>query len=120
MLLEPCQIIAEEVPDLVRAHLHCNSAYNLEHSIKGRPHSRGNQYHWYNQQSSMLLRYNQYSERSDNHFHSNRNYSNTQPCINSQCNLPRTVRNTPNTSNNQASTITTGIPLAQVTIRQIL
>ena len=28
MSLELCQITAEEVPDLVRAHLHCNTAYN--------------------------------------------------------------------------------------------
>ena len=37
MALELCQITAEEVPDLVRAHLDCNSAYNVEHSIRGRP-----------------------------------------------------------------------------------
>ena len=36
MPLEPHQITAE-VPDLVRAHLLCNSAYNPEHSIRGRP-----------------------------------------------------------------------------------
>ena len=71
MPLEACQITAE-VPDLVRAHLYCNPAYNPEHSIRGRPHSQGNQYHWYSQQSSLLLRYNQHSERSDTHFHSNR------------------------------------------------
>ena len=41
------QIIAEEVPNLVRAHLHCNTAYNAEHNVRGRPHPRGNQYHWY-------------------------------------------------------------------------
>ena len=46
MPLEPCHITAE-VPNLVRTHLHCNSAYNLEHSIRGRPNSQGNQYHWY-------------------------------------------------------------------------
>ena len=47
MPLEPCQITAEEVPDLVRAHLHHSSAYNPKHSIRGRPHIRGNPYHWY-------------------------------------------------------------------------
>ena len=47
MALEPCQITAEEIPDLVRVHLNHNTAYNLEQSIKGRPQSRGNQYHWY-------------------------------------------------------------------------
>ena len=59
MPLEPCQISAEEVPYLVKTHLHCATAYNPEHSIRGRPHSRGNQYHWYNRQSSPLLRYSQ-------------------------------------------------------------
>ena len=44
--LELHQITAEEVPDLVRAHLHCNTAYNPEHSIIGRLHSRGNQYQY--------------------------------------------------------------------------
>ena len=48
MPLEPQQITAEEVPDLVRTHLTCNTAYNPEHSIRGRPHSRGNQHHRYN------------------------------------------------------------------------
>ena len=47
MALELHQISAEEVPDLVRAHLYCNTAYNPEHSVRGRPHSRGNQYHQY-------------------------------------------------------------------------
>ena len=35
MALEPHQISAEEVPNLVKAHLHHNAAYNLEHSIRG-------------------------------------------------------------------------------------
>ena len=87
--------------------LNCNTAYNPEHSIRGRPHSRGNQYHWYSQQSSPLLRYNQHSERSDTCFHSNRNYGNIHHCIISQCNSPHTVRNTPNTSNNQTNAIIT-------------
>ena len=72
--LEPQQITAEEVPKLVRAHLTHNTAYNPEHSIRGRPHSRGNQCHWYSQQISLLLRDNQHSERSETHFHSNTNY----------------------------------------------
>ena len=70
MALELHRISAEEVPDLVRAHLLCNTAYNPEHSIRGRLHSRGNQYHRYSQQSSPLPRYNQQSYRSDTHFHS--------------------------------------------------
>ena len=109
MALEPQQITAE-VPDLVRAHLNHNTAYNPEHSIRGRPHSRGNQHHWYSWQSSPLLRYNQHSERSDTCLHSNRNYGNTHHCIISQHNSPRTVRNTPNTSNNQANPITIQSP----------
>ena len=50
MALETHQISAEDVPDLVKVHLHRNAAYNLEHSIIERPYSRGNQYHWYGQQ----------------------------------------------------------------------
>ena len=88
MALEPHQISAEEVANLVKAHLHCNTAYNPEHSVRGRPHSRGNQYHWYNRQMSPLPRYSQQSQRSDAHFHPNRNYSNTHHHINSQCNSP--------------------------------
>ena len=110
MALELYQITADEVPDLVRAHFHCNTTYNPEHSIRGRPHCRGNQYHWYSWESSPLLRYNQQSERSDTHLHSNRNYGNTHHHIISQHNSPRTVRNTPNTSNNQANTITMQSP----------
>ena len=46
MELEPRQITAE-VPNLVRAHLNQNTAYNAEYSARGRPCSRGNQHHWY-------------------------------------------------------------------------
>ena len=45
MVLEPQHITAEEVPNLVRAYLQCNTAYNPEHSIRERPCSRGNQHH---------------------------------------------------------------------------
>ena len=69
MELEPRQITAEEVPDLVRAHLNWSTAYNPEHSARGRPHFRGNQHHWYSQQSLAIQRYNQHSERSENHFY---------------------------------------------------
>ena len=106
MALEPHKISAVEVPDLVKTHLH----HNPEHSIRGRPHSRGNQYHQYNRQSSPLPRYSQQSQRSDVHFHPNRNYSNTHHHINSQCNSPQPVRNTPNTSSNQVNNITTQSP----------
>ena len=53
MALEPHQISAE-VPDLVKAYFQYNTAYNPEHSIRGIPPSRGNQYHWYNRHSSPL------------------------------------------------------------------
>ena len=110
MALELHQISIEEVPNLVKAHLHHNTAYNPEHNIRGRPCSRGNQYHQYNRQSSLLPRYSQQSQRSDAHFHPNRNYSNTHHHINSQCNSPWPVTNTPNTCNNQVNTITTQSP----------
>ena len=109
MELEPKQITVE-VGDLVRAHLNCNTAYNPEHSIRGRPHSRGNQHHQYSQQSLLLPRYNQHSERSETHFYSNRNYGNTHHCITSQHNSPHTVRNTPNTGNNPVNAVATQSP----------
>ena len=105
MELEPRQITAEEVPDLVRAHLNRNTAYNTEYSTRRRPCSRGNQHHWYSQQSSPIPRYNQHSERSDNCFYSNRNYSNSYHCTYSQHNSPHTVRNTPSISNNLVNVV---------------
>ena len=48
MTLELHQISAEEVPDLVKAHLHHATSYNPENSVRGRLQSRGNQYHQYN------------------------------------------------------------------------
>ena len=107
MTLEPYQISAEKVPDLVKAHIHHATAYNPDHSIRGRPHSRGNQYHWYNRQSSPLPRYNQQEQRSDAHFHPhpNRNYSNTHYHNNSKCNSPCPIRHAHNTSSNQVNAI---------------
>ena len=84
MPLEPCQITTEEVPDLVRAHLHHNSAYNPENSIWGRPHARGNPYHRYARQSSPLPRYQVHYDRSDNHVYSNRSFHNIHTCNNNQ------------------------------------
>ena len=101
MPLEPCQITTEEVPDLVRAHLHHSSAYNLENSIRGRPHMRGNPYHRYARQSSPLPRYQVHYKRSDNHVYSNRSFHYTYTHNNSQHVSPQTFRNTPNNSNNQ-------------------
>ena len=105
MMLELCQISAEEVPELVKAHLHHATAYNPQHSIRGRPHSRGNQYHWYNRQSSPLPRYNEQAQRSDAHFHPhpNRNYSYTHYHNNSKHNSPHPVRHSHNTSNSQGN-----------------
>ena len=110
MELEPKQITTEEVPNLVRAHLNQNTVYNAEYSTRGRPHSRGNQHHWYSRQSSLILRYNQHSERSDNHFYSNRNYSDTYHHTYSQHNLPHTVRNTPSISNDPVNVVATQSP----------
>ena len=106
MELEPRQITAE-VPDLVRAHLNQNTACNAEYSARGRSHSRGNQHHWYSQQSLPMLRYNQHSERSETHFYSNKNNSNTYHHANSQHNSPHTVRNTPTTSSNPVNVVAT-------------
>ena len=107
MMLEPCQISVEKVPDLVKSHLHHATAYTPEHSIRGRSHSRGNQYHWYNRQSSPLPRYNQQAHRSDAHFHShpNRNYNNTSYHNSRKCNSPCPARHTHNTSNSQVNAI---------------
>ena len=82
-------------------------AYNPEQSIRGRPHSTGNQYHWYNRQSSPLPRYNQQAHRSDAHFHShpNKNYNNTNYHNNSKCNSPHPTRHTHNTRNSQVNAI---------------
>ena len=63
MPLEPCQITAEEVPDLGRAHLHHSSDYSLKHSARGRPSIRGNPYHQYAWQLSPLPRYQVHYER---------------------------------------------------------
>ena len=107
MTLEPHQNSAEEVPDLVKAHLYHATAYNPKQSIRGRPHSRGNQYHWYNRQSSPLPRYNQQEQRSDASFHPhpNRNYSNTHYHNNSKRNSPRPIRHAHNTSSSQVNAI---------------
>ena len=108
--LEPREITTEEDPDLVRADLNQNTAYNAEYTVRGRPQPRGNQHHWYNQQSLPIPRYNQHSERSETHFHSNRNYGNTYHYTNSQHNLPLNVRNTPTSSNNSVKVIATQSP----------
>ena len=112
MLLEPQQISAEEVPDLVKAHLHHATTYSPEYSIRGRPHSRGNQYHRYNRQSCPLPRYNQQTNRSDMHFysHSHRKYSNTSYHDNNNHNSTQPSRNTNNTGNTQVNTINVQFP----------
>ena len=110
MQLEPQQITVEEVPNLVRAHLNHTATYNPEHSIRGRPHSRGNQHHQYSWQSLPLLRYKQHSERSETHFHLNRDYGNAHYHITSQHNSPHIVRNTANTGNNLVNPVTAQSP----------
>ena len=110
MELEPRQITAEEVLDLVRAHHNHNTAYNPEYSTRGRPLFRGNQHLWYSQQSLPIPRYNQHSETSETCFYSNRNYGNTYNHITSQHNSPHTVRNTPTTGNNPVNTVATQSP----------
>ena len=57
-----------------------------------------------------ILRYNQHSERSENHFYSHRNYSNIYHHANSQHNSPCTVSNTPSTSNNPVNVVATQSP----------
>ena len=108
--LEPRQIIAEEVPNLVRAHFNSNTVYNTECSTRGRPCSKGNQCHWYSQQLLLILRYHQHSERSDNHFYSNRNYGNTYHHTNSQHNSPHTVRNSPGLGNDPVNVVAAQSP----------
>ena len=110
MELEPRQFTAEEVPNLVRAHLILNTAYNAEYSTRGRPCSRGNQHHWYSWKSLLIPRYNPHSERSDNHFYSNKNYGNSYHCTNSQHNSPCTVRNTPSISNDPVNVVAAQSP----------
>ena len=114
MTLEPHQISAEEVPDLVKAHPHLATAYNPKHSVRGRPRSRGNQYHQYNRQSSPLSRYNEQAQRSDAHFppHPNRSYSNTHYHNNSKCNSPHPIWHIHNTSSIQVNDIGSQSPNA--------
>ena len=108
MLLEPWQITAEEVPGLVRVHLNHTTAYNLEHSIRWRPHSRCKHHHQYSRQSLLLPRYNQHSERSEAHYH--RNHGTAHIHVTNQCNSPHTDRNTPNISHNQVNPIAAQSP----------
>ena len=116
MLLEARQISPEEIPNIVKAHLHCATTYNPKQSITGRPHSRGNQYHRYNRQSSPLPRYNQQTNRSDTHFYSHncRNYSNTSYHDNNEHIATQPTRNTYNTGNAQVNSINAQSPDASI------
>ena len=58
MLLEPCQVSAEEVPDLTNAYLNRPTTYIIEHSSRGRQRTRGVQHNRYTRQSSPVPRYN--------------------------------------------------------------
>ena len=100
MPLEPCQVSAEEVPDFVNAHLNRSTTYNIEHSSRGRPRTRGLQHNRYTRQASPVPRYNQQSCRSDIHSHSdtdrlydqtsynNRNRCHLHSSLNHLCNIP--------------------------------
>ena len=71
-----CQITAEEVPDLVRAHLYHSSAYNPEHIASGEgPTREVMPYHRYAWQSSPLPRYQvHYMKGQTTHVYSNRSF----------------------------------------------
>ena len=107
MPLELQQISAEEVPKLIKAYIHCPTTYNMEQNIRGRPHSRGNQCHQYNRQSSLLPRYNQHANRSDMHFysHKHRNYNDGSYHDSNGHNTTPSTRNTYNTGDMQQNAI---------------
>ena len=75
--LEPCQVSTEEVPDFVSVYLNRPTANTTEHSSRGRPSTRGNQYYRHTGQSSPVPRYNQQTNKSDTYAHSHQpNYHN--------------------------------------------
>ena len=113
MPLEPGQVSAEEVPDFINAYLNRPTAYNIEHSSRGRPRTRGVQHNRYTRQSSPVPRYNQHSCRSDIHSHSNtdrmynqtsynnRNRHHSHSSLNHPCNIPNNpYHNTSNVQHN--------------------
>ena len=107
MPLEPQLVSAEEVPDLINAHLNRPTAYNMQHGSRGIPCLRGNQHNRYNRQSSPLPRYNQQTSRSDIHiyFHKNRSYNNTIYHHGNGHNSILSIRNMHNASNNTHNSI---------------
>ena len=76
--LEPQQVSAEEVPDFVSAYLNRPTANSTEHSSRGWPRTRGNQYYRHARQSLPVPRYNQQTSRSDTYSHSHRTRSSYQ------------------------------------------
>ena len=107
MPLEAQLVSAEEVPDLINAHLNRPTAYNMQHGSRGITHLRGNQHHRYNRQSSPLPRYNQQTSRSDTHIYSqkNRSCNNTSYHHGNGHNSILSIRNTCNASNNTHTSI---------------
>ena len=103
ILLEPEQTSTEEVSNFVKAYFHQPAAYSMEQSSRGRPHFRDNQHHWYNRQSSPLLRYRHHANRSDMHLysHKHRNYNNTNYHDSNGHNTTTSARNMYNTGNMQ-------------------
>ena len=70
--LEPWQVSAEEVPDLISVYLNRPTANSIKHSSKGWPRTRGNLHYKYIRQSSSVPRYNWQTIRSDTYSHSHR------------------------------------------------
>ena len=73
--LEPQHVFAEEVLNFVSTYLTRPTANTIEHSSRGRPRTRGNQHNQYTRESSLVLRYNQQTHRSDIHAYSNKDRS---------------------------------------------
>ena len=70
--LEPWQVPAEEIPDVVHAYLNRPTANATEHSSGGRPRTRDTQLYRPSRQSLPVPRYNSHANRSDSFHHSNR------------------------------------------------
>ena len=63
--LEPQQVSAKEVPNLISGYLNRPAANSTEYSSRGRPRTRGNQHYRHARQSSPVPWYNQQTSRSD-------------------------------------------------------
>ena len=100
--LEPQQVSTKEVPNFVSAYLNRPTANTTEHSSRGRPMIRGNQYYRHTRQSSPVSRYNQHTSRSDTYAHSHKDRSYHQPSYNNRdrCNLYSSPNYSCNAANN--------------------